>query len=111
VATSGSSAPSDSDSRLSPYFSSVDDISVEQLGSTLTGVELCESVLVCTGVYSKLDSSQAQRGTETVPLQITGHSHRDFVMDVELCQPSLTTVHNVEEAVRSVFEKEGINLL
>jgi len=112
VATSGS-APSDS--HLSPHYSSIDDISIEQLGSTLTGIELCESILVCTGVYSKSDSSQARLsnkgGMETVPHQITGHSHRDFVMDAELCQPSLTTVHNVEEAVRSVFEKEGINQL
>lgn len=115
MATSGS-APSDSDSHLSlHYFGSSDDISIEQLNSTLTGVELCESILVCTGVYGKLDSDRAQlpnkHGTDSVPHQITGHSHRDFVMDAELCQPSLTTVHNVEEAVRSVFEKEYINQL
>ena len=115
MATSGS-ASSDSDIRLSPHYSSVDDISIEQLGSTLTGIEVCESVLVCTGVYGKSHSSQTRLsnvggGTEASPHQITGHSHRDFVMDAELCQPSLTTVHNVEEAVRAVFEKEGINQL
>jgi len=110
VATSGS----DSDSYVLPHYSSVDDISIEQLGSTLTGIELCESVLVCTGVF-KSDSCRAwlsnEGGMQTIPLQITGHSHRDFVMDAELCQPSLTTVRNVEEAIRSVFEKEGINQL
>lgn len=114
VATSGG-APSDSDSHLSLCYSSVDDISIEQLGSTLTGIELCESVLVCTGVYSKSGPSQALLSNggamETASPPITGHSHRDFVMDADLCQPSLTTVHNVEEAVRSVFEKEGINQL
>jgi len=111
VATSGG----DTDGHLSLHHSTVDDISIENLGSTLTGIELCESVLVCTGVYRKSDYCQARlsnnSGMETAPPQITGHSHRDFVMDADLCQPSLTTVHNVEEAVRSVFDKEGINQL
>jgi len=117
VATSGSSL-SDSDVYVSsPYYSSIDDISIEQLGSTLTGIELCESILVCTGVYSKSYSSQTRLTDnnngqmKTVSEQITSHGHRDFVMDAELCQPSLTTVHNVEEAVRAVFEKEGFNQL
>jgi len=111
VATSGG----DVDSRLSLHHSTVDDISIENLGSTLTGIELCESILVCTGVYSKSDFCQTRQsstnGMDTPPLQMTGHSHRDFVMDADLCQPSLTTVHNVEEAVRSVFDKEGVNQL
>ena len=111
VATSGG----DVDSHMSLPHSTVDDISIENLGSTLTGIELCESLLVCTGVYSKSDFCQTRLsiadGMDAASLQITGHSHRDFVMDADLCQPSLTTVHNVEEAVRSVFEKEGINQL
>lgn len=115
MATSGS-ASSDSDVHLSPHYSSIDDISIEQLGSTLTGIEVCESVLVCTGVYGRSHDSQARlpnmgSGTDTSSHQITGHGHRDFVMDADLCQPSLTTVHNVEEAIRAVFEKEGINQL
>jgi len=111
VATSGS----DGDGYMSLHHSTTDDLSIEQLGNTLTGIELCESVLVCTGIYSKSDSGQDRLSdtstTETMPLHITGHSHRDFVMDAKLCQPSLTTVHNVEEAVRSVFEKEGLDQL
>lgn len=106
VATSGSDVDS---------CSTIDDISIEQLGSILTGIEVCESILVCTGIYSQSNSNHGRLPstgrTETKPLQTSGHSHRDFVMDAELCQPSLTTVHNVEEAVRSVFEKEGINQL
>lgn len=111
VATSGG----DVDSHLSLHHSTVDSINIEHLGSTLTGIEFCESILVCTGVYSKSDFCQTRLSDasrmDTTPLQITGHGHRDFVMDADLCQPSLTTVHNVEEAVRTVFDKEGINQL
>ena len=80
-----------------------DEVSIELLNSerTLTNIDICESILVCTGVYNASDGARL----------LTGHSHRDFVMDAALCQPSLTTVHNVEEAVRAVFEKEGINHL
>ena len=78
------------------------ELSIELLNSerTLTNIEVCESILVCTGVYSAGDSRMS-----------SSHSHRDFVMEAELCQPSLTTVHNVEEAVRAVFDKEGFNHL
>lgn len=79
------------------------ELNIDLLNSerTLTNIDTCESILVCTGVYSGTDDQ----------LRLSGHSHRDFVMDAAMCRPSLTTVHNVEEAVRAVFEKEGINQL
>lgn len=79
------------------------ELNIDLLNSerTLTNIDVCESVLVCTGVFSGNDDQ----------LRLSGHSHRDFVMDASMCRPSLTTVHNVEEAVRAIFEKEGINQL
>lgn len=61
----------------------------------------CESILVCTGVFSKdkdLFSLQSQRSFN--------HNHRDFVINPDLKQPT-HMVPDVLEAVRLVIEREG----
>ncbi|KAK7101743.1 hypothetical protein V1264_020079 [Littorina saxatilis] len=66
--------------------------------------EGCESILVCTGVFSEemdLFSFKGQRSSN--------HNHRDFVINPELKKPN-HMVANVCDAVRLVMEKEGAAL-
>ncbi|RUS84894.1 hypothetical protein EGW08_007363, partial [Elysia chlorotica] len=70
---------------------------IQSLEEDTSGVEkaqVCESILVCTGVYK-----------QTSDIRVSTHNHRDFVID-----PSLTTpthlVSDVYEAVKTVFQKE-----
>lgn len=61
----------------------------------------CESILVCTGVFSKeMDLFNLKNH------RISNHNHRDFVIDPDLKQPS-HIVSNVLEAVRLVMEHGG----
>ena len=62
------------------------------------GIEECESILVCTGVYSS-----NRDYTENILLD---HNHRDFIMDPELKKPTIMTT-NVLEAVQAVFHLQG----
>jgi hypothetical protein len=66
--------------------------------------EGCESILVCTGVFSEemdLFNLQSQRPSN--------HNHRDFVINPELKKPH-HVVPNVLEAVRLVFKQEGADV-
>ena len=94
------------------------DMNIEQFenDAPLTWIDRCDSILVCTGVYGSGTASPrsgSSQSSSTGPgagvVGVAAQAHRDFVMDVSLCQPSMTTVHNVEEAVRAIYEKEGIN--
>ena len=66
------------------------------------GCEGCESILVCTGVFSHARDYSKKENI------LLDHNHRDFILDPELRKPNLIT-HNVLEAVQAVFEKEGIS--
>ena len=68
------------------------------------GAESCESILVCTGVYSASRDYVTQNNKREMLLH---HNHRDFIMDQNLRKPSVI-VHNVHEAVQCIFEKEGL---
>lgn len=73
----------------------------DALINTVTA-EDCMSILVCTGVYcSSRDYVTYGRS------QISNHNHRDFVLDPQLTQPRFVT-QNVHEAVKLVFEREGV---
>lgn len=63
--------------------------------------EHCESILVCTGVFSSDCDYVTIRGTRP-----SNHNHRDFVIDHELKQPKFVT-HNVLEAVELAIERES----
>ncbi|ESO10038.1 hypothetical protein HELRODRAFT_186712 [Helobdella robusta] len=54
-------------------------------------LDKCESILVCTGVF---DKTRAKIRTE------------EHVMDESMCHPTFATVHNVQEAVQAVLERE-----
>jgi len=69
----------------------------ESLDANHLGIVSCDSVLVCTGVYS--GSSRLQGGIST---EVQG----DVVMDEALCVPSVSTVHNVLEAVQVILGRE-----
>ena len=62
----------------------------------------CESILVCTGVYSQNTDlfSIRQDG------RYSNHNHRDFVINPALKKPH-HMVANIFDAVKLVFEKEG----
>lgn len=81
-----------------------DQIALEKLEPNQIGCESCESILVCTGVYSASRDYVSQNSTREMLLH---HNHRDFIMDQNLRKPSVI-VHNVHEAVQSIFEKEGL---
>jgi len=94
-------------------------------------IESCESILVCTGVFQgkplvDRDRPTGPRSPSDAPLEnppaadVSGIPPEaitaggiavtdDHVMDVSLCVPSITTVHNVHEAVIAILEKEGIH--
>jgi len=66
--------------------------------------EGCESILVCTGVFSEnmdLFSLKGQRAFS--------HNHRDFVINPDLKKPN-HMVANVFDAVKLALEKEGADL-
>ena len=66
--------------------------------------EGCESILVCTGVFSEnmdLFSLKGQRASN--------HNHRDFVINPDLKKPN-HMVANVFDAVKLALEKEGADL-
>jgi hypothetical protein len=72
---------------------------VETNGDMYT--EGCESILVCTGVFSTeqdLYSLQTSRASN--------HNHRDFVINPQLKKPH-HVASNVLEAVKIVFKQEG----
>ncbi|XP_076448617.1 haloacid dehalogenase-like hydrolase domain-containing 5 [Babylonia areolata] len=63
--------------------------------------QVCESILVCTGVFSEdmdLFSLQGQRASN--------HNHRDFVINPDLKKPTHMAT-NVLDAVKLVLQKEG----
>lgn len=68
--------------------------------------ETCSSILVCTGVYSKDEHELPSDSTHTVTEQRVFHGHRDFRFDPTLTEPSFI-VHDVKDAVKLVFQKEG----
>ena len=68
--------------------------------------ELCSSILVCTGVYSRDQQELPSDTTHTVTEQRIFHGHRDFRFDPSLTQPSFV-VQDVKEAVELVFQQEG----
>lgn len=61
----------------------------------------CQSILVCTGVYSSSKDYVTYDNTG----RTSNHNHRDFVLDPQLKCPNYV-VQNVHEAVQLVFEKE-----
>ncbi|XP_076468599.1 haloacid dehalogenase-like hydrolase domain-containing 5 [Babylonia areolata] len=66
--------------------------------------ERCESILVCTGVFSEdmdLFSLQTQRPSS--------HNHRDFVINPDLKRPTHVT-RTVFDAVKLVMKKEGADI-
>mgnify|MGYP003574217533 CR=1 FL=1 len=81
-----------------------DHVTQPRLEGNHIGLESCESILVCTGVYSASRDYVSQNSTREMLLH---HNHRDFIMDQALRKPSVI-VHNVYEAVQSIFEKEGL---
>ncbi|KAM9375738.1 haloacid dehalogenase-like hydrolase domain-containing 5 [Pholidichthys leucotaenia] len=68
--------------------------------------EGCVSILVCTGVYSKVQEELLSDPKQTVTEQRIFHGHRDFRFDPILTQPSFV-VQDVKEAVELVFKHEG----
>jgi len=79
-----------------------EDVAADQVSEDHLGCENCESILVCTGVFSH---SRDYSKTQNILLD---HNHRDFILDPELRKPNLIT-HNVLEAVQAIFDKEGIS--
>ena len=75
---------------------------VEGPDQLFLGAEVCESILVCTGVYSRAREQSAQQKRQL----LLDHNHRDFSLDPELKKPDMT-VHNVYEAVQAIFQKES----
>lgn len=69
----------------------------------LIGLRDCNSVLVCTGVYSS-----SRDYTENNKNILLNHNHRDFIMDPELKKPTLLA-QNVYDAVQLIFKAEGIS--
>lgn len=65
-----------------------------------TELDAVESVLVCTGVYSRNRDYSLQNKK-----LLLDHNHRDFIMDPELKKPQ-HTVTNVLEAVKLILQKE-----
>lgn len=74
--------------------SSADEINEEEL---LDSAEICESILVNTGVYSSDNTMAYGTGVS---------SHVDFAVEDDLRKPNYM-VGNVLEAVQLVLRKEG----
>uniref|UniRef100_A0A8C9FQ57 Haloacid dehalogenase-like hydrolase domain-containing 5 n=1 Tax=Pavo cristatus TaxID=9049 RepID=A0A8C9FQ57_PAVCR len=68
------------------------------------GVESCESILVCTGVYRH--NADVCRKPEECNTETVFHGHRDFCFDPSLVEASYI-VQDVNEAVQLAFEKEN----
>ncbi|KAM6961169.1 haloacid dehalogenase-like hydrolase domain-containing 5 [Aplochiton taeniatus] len=68
--------------------------------------EVCSSILVCTGVYSRDQLELPSDPRQMVTEQRIFHGHRDFRFDPDLTQPSFV-VQDVREAVELVFQQEG----
>lgn len=66
------------------------------------GAESIESILVCTGVYSKRDSVEKIERDSDLDLD---HGHRDFKHDTDLLRPSIE-VQDVLEAIEEIFKIE-----
>ncbi|XP_041457716.1 haloacid dehalogenase-like hydrolase domain-containing 5 [Lytechinus variegatus] len=66
------------------------------------GAESIESILVCTGVYSKRDSVEKIERDSDLDLD---HGHRDFKHDPDLLRPSIE-VQDVLEAIEEIFKIE-----
>lgn len=66
--------------------------------------EGCESILVCTGVFSEDMDLFSLKG-----LRASNHNHRDFVINPDLKKPN-HMVANVFDAVKLALEKEGADL-
>ncbi|XP_071960186.1 haloacid dehalogenase-like hydrolase domain-containing 5 [Antedon mediterranea] len=62
--------------------------------------EIMESVLVCTGIYSKKTS------LEVLEKDPVDHGHRDFHFVPKLATPSIE-VHCVKEAIEEIFKREN----
>ena len=78
-----------------------DGIVSEYDNGDIIGLQECNSVLVCTGVYS----STRDYSEKSVLLN---HNHRDFIMDPELKKPTMIAA-NVYEAIQLIFKEEGIS--
>ncbi|XP_076812551.1 haloacid dehalogenase-like hydrolase domain-containing 5 [Clavelina lepadiformis] len=65
-------------------------------------VETCESILVCTGVYSPLP------GGSSYQIPPVFHGPRDMEFDVSLCMPSHIT-NDVDSALDYIFERESFH--
>jgi len=77
--------------------------SIEEVVSSVDRTHGCETILVCTGVYSKA-STEAMQSSQT-----PSHAHRDFKIDPSLTKPD-HVVHNVLGAVELVLEKENVRV-
>ena len=87
----------DSESELDIDFDEV-----KRYRDTAMFAQSCQSILVCTGVYSS-SRDYVSYGRA----RLSNHNHRDFVLDPQLTQPRFVT-QNVLEAVKLVFEKEDV---
>lgn len=75
---------------------------MENSGVNEVYAQSCQSILVCTGVYSSSRDYVSYGRTQT-----SNHNHRDFVLDPFLTQPNFVT-QNVLDAVKSVFQRERV---
>ncbi|XP_054844449.1 haloacid dehalogenase-like hydrolase domain-containing 5 isoform X2 [Eublepharis macularius] len=71
---------------------------------SLSCVPSCQSILVCTGVYSRHGDMPADCNESTV--ETVFHGHRDFHFDPDLVEAS-HVVRDVNDAVELVFQKEN----
>ncbi|KAL5014214.1 hypothetical protein ScPMuIL_008484 [Solemya velum] len=86
---------SDMEYELDDFPSGKDDDIEENLAKS------CQSIIVCTGVYSLDRNYVTFAGNRT-----SAHNHRDFVLDPELKKPKYL-VKDILDAVKLVFEKES----
>ena len=70
----------------------------------MLNTERCESILVCTGVFSEDMDLFSLKGQHA-----SNHNHRDFVINPDLKKPT-HMVSNVCDAVKLVMEKEGADV-
>ncbi|XP_028601422.2 haloacid dehalogenase-like hydrolase domain-containing 5 [Podarcis muralis] len=74
---------------------------------SITSAESCQSILVCTGVYNPQGDVPADHNENM--LETVFHGHRDFHFDPTLVEAS-HVVHDVNDAVELVFQKENWKL-
>uniref|UniRef100_A0ABM5GE56 Haloacid dehalogenase-like hydrolase domain-containing 5 n=1 Tax=Pogona vitticeps TaxID=103695 RepID=A0ABM5GE56_9SAUR len=78
--------------------------SKEQRNHNVCSAESCQSILVCTGVYSPYGDVPTDCNKSM--LETVFHGHRDFHFDPSLVEAS-HVVHDVNDAVELVFQKEN----